>query len=200
MVDGKRRAADSESCKRIVVAITGASGVAIGVRLLENLTDREVHLILSAGGRAVIGQELGEVELPADYRYKAHQIGARLASSSFLTDAMVVAPCSMKTLSAIANGFADNLIVRVAEIMLRTNRPLVLVPRETPLSLMAIENMRKVRLAGGIILPPMVGYYAGPQTIDDVTDFFVGKILDVLGIEHQLYRRWVGDEFVEGQG
>ncbi len=184
------QAADGNSRKRIVVAITGASGVAIGVRLLENLAHHEVHLILSSAGEAVIAHELGQVELPASYRYESHHLSARLASSSFITDAMVVAPCSMKTLSAIAGGFADNLIVRVAEIMLRTNRPLVLVPRETPLSLMAIENMRRVRLAGGIILPPMVGYYAAPQTIDDVTDFFVGKILDVLGIEHQLYRRW----------
>lgn len=176
--------------KRIVVAITGASGAAIGLRLLENLTGHEVHLILSAGGKAVIDYELGRVELPASYLYKADQIDARLASSSFMTDAMVVAPCSMKTLAAIANGFADNLVVRAAEIMLRTNRPLVLMPRETPLSLMAIENMRSVRLAGGIILPPVVGYYAAPQTIEDVTDFFVGKILDLLGIEHELYRRW----------
>jgi len=183
--------ANSELRKRIVVAITGASGAAIGVRLLENLTDHEVHLILSPGGKAVMAHELGRVELPASCCYEAHQIGARLASSSFLTDAMVIAPCSMKTLAAVANGFADNLIVRAAEIMLRTSRPLVLVPRETPLSLMAIENMRKVRLAGGIILPPMVGYYAAPQTIDDVTNFFVGKILDVLGIGHQLYRRWM---------
>ncbi|MFZ5916592.1 MAG: UbiX family flavin prenyltransferase [Chloroflexota bacterium] len=175
--------------RRIVVAITGASGAAIGVRLLHNLSQHEVHLIVSQGGEAVIAQELGAVELPADY-YRAHQIDARLASSSFHTDAMVIAPCSMKTLSAIAHGYADNLIVRVAEIMLRTNRPLILVPRETPLSLMAIENMRQVRLAGGIVLPPMVGYYAAPQTIDDVTDFFVGKILDMLNIEHSLYRRW----------
>jgi polyprenyl P-hydroxybenzoate/phenylacrylic acid decarboxylase-like protein len=186
--------------KRIVVAITGASGAAIGVRLLECLTDQEVHLILSAGGKAVIDQEMGRVELPASYRYEEGRIGARLASSSFLTDAMVVAPCSMKTLAAIANGLADNLIVRTAEIMLRTRRPLVLVPRETPLSLMAIDNMRKVCLAGGIILPPMVGYYAAPQTVDEVTDFFVGKVLDLLGIEHRLYRRWMGDGSVEGQG
>jgi 4-hydroxy-3-polyprenylbenzoate decarboxylase len=182
---------------RIVVAITGASGVVIGVRLLENLADHEVHLILSSGGEAVMAHELGQAALPAGYRYKANQMSARLASSSFVTDAMVIAPCSMKTLSAIASGFADNLIVRVAEIMLRTGRPLVLVPRETPLSLMAIENMRTVRLAGGIILPPMVGYYAAPETIHDVTDFFVGKILDVLGLEHQLYRRWEGGGYDE---
>ena len=179
---------------RIVVAMTGASGAAIGLRLLQNLSEHEVHLILSAGARAVIAHELGAVELPAGYRYEAHQLEARLSSSSFLTDAMIIAPCSMKTLAAIANGFADNLVVRAAEIMLRTNRPLVLVPRETPLSLMALENMRTLRLAGGIILPPMVGYYAAPRTIDDVTDFFVGKILDVLGLEHQLYRRWEGGE------
>jgi 4-hydroxy-3-polyprenylbenzoate decarboxylase len=103
---------------------------------------------------------------------------------------MVVAPCSTKTLAAIAHGYADNLIVRVAETMLRLNRMLVVMPRETPLTLAAIENMRALRLAGAILLPPMVAYYPRPRSIEEVTDFFVGKVLDVLGLQHTLYRRW----------
>jgi 4-hydroxy-3-polyprenylbenzoate decarboxylase len=103
---------------------------------------------------------------------------------------MVVAPCSMKTLSAVAHGYASDLIVRSAEIMLRLGRPLVLMPRETPLSLPAIENMRLAKLAGAIILPPVMAYYARPRSVDEVTDFFVGKVLDVLGLEHDLYQRW----------
>jgi 4-hydroxy-3-polyprenylbenzoate decarboxylase len=151
----------------IVVAITGASGVIIGVRLLEALTEQgvnQVHLLVSAAAEG--------------------------ASSSCAPEAMVVAPCSMKTLSAIAHGYADDLIVRVAEIMLRMGRRLVLMPRETPLSLPAIENLRLAKLAGAIILPPVVAYYPRPRTVDDITDFFVGKVLDVLGLGHDLYRRW----------
>ncbi len=183
--------------RRIVVAITGASGAVLAKRLLENLTEHEVHLVVSRASREVIAYELGpttniEAILPAAARYAEDDLSAPLASSSFLVDAMVVVPCSMKTLSGIAHGYAHNLIVRAAENVLRLGRPLVVVPRETPLSLSAIENMRRVRLAGGIILPPVMAYYYQPQTVDEVTDFFVGKILDVLGIEHELYRRWQG--------
>jgi 4-hydroxy-3-polyprenylbenzoate decarboxylase len=177
----------------IVVAITGASGVAIGVRLLEVLAQAEhpVHLLVSAGAQAVIAQELDAgVHLPATYRWGVEDLSAPIASSSRAPQAMVVAPCSMKTLSAIAHGYASDLIVRTAEIMLRLGRPLVLMPRETPLSLPAIENMRLARLAGAILLPPVMAYYPRPQTVDEVTDFFVGKVLDVLGLEHRLYRRW----------
>jgi 4-hydroxy-3-polyprenylbenzoate decarboxylase len=135
--------------------------------------------------------ELGsDVQLPATHRWGVEEFAAPIASSSRAPEAMVVAPCSMKTLSAVAHGYADDLIVRVAGIMLRLGRPLVLMPRETPLSLPAIENMRLARLAGAVILPPVVAYYPHPQTIDEVTDFFVGKVLDVLGLEHGLYRRW----------
>ncbi len=178
----------------IVIAITGASGVTIGARLLEVLAEREehqVHLLLSSGAEAVITHELGVVvPLPATHRWKPDDLAAPIASSSRAPDAMVVSPCSMKTLSAIAHGYASDLIGRTAEIMLRMGRPLILMPRETPLSLPAIENMRKARLAGAIILPPMVAYYPRPQTMADVTDFFVGKVLDMLGLEHDLYRRW----------
>ncbi len=179
--------------RRIVVAISGASGAVLAKRLLENLTGHQVYLIVSRAAREVMAYELGpEAVLPAVARYAEDDLTAPLASSSFLVDAMVVVPCSMKTLSGIAHGYAENLIVRAAENVLRLGRPLVVVPRETPLSLSAIENMRRLRLAGGIILPPVMAYYYRPQTVDEVTDFFVGKILDVLGIEHQLYRRWQG--------
>jgi 4-hydroxy-3-polyprenylbenzoate decarboxylase len=178
----------------IVVAITGASGVAIGARLLAvlaGLEGQQVHLIVSRGAEAVIGHELGaEVPLPADWRWQPEDLSAPIASSSRAPQGMVVAPCSMKTLAAIAHGYADDLIGRVADMMLRLGRPLVLMPRETPLSLPAIENMRQAKLAGAILLPPVVAYYPQPRTIDDVTDFFVGKVLDVLGLEHDLYRRW----------
>jgi 4-hydroxy-3-polyprenylbenzoate decarboxylase len=174
--------------------MTGASGAAIGVRLLEALAAQgkhEVHLIVSHGALAVIAHEMGqEPSLPANYRWSADDLTAPIASSSQSPEAMVITPCSMKTLSAVAHGYASDLIVRSAEIMMRLNRPLVLMPRETPLSLPAIENMRLAKLAGATILPPVVAYYPQPQTVDDITDFFAGKILDVLGLEHNLYRRW----------
>jgi 4-hydroxy-3-polyprenylbenzoate decarboxylase len=188
------RFSEREVGVEIVVAISGASGVTIGARLLEVLAGREehtVHLIVSRGAETVIAQELGtDLELPASQRWGAADLTATIASSSRAPEAMVVSPCSMKTLSAIAHGYADDLIVRTSEIMLRLGRPLILMPRETPLSLPAIESMRLARLAGAIILPPMIAYYPKPQTIDELTDFFVGKVLDVLGIEHNLYRRW----------
>ena len=178
----------------IVVAMTGASGAAIGVRLLEVLAAQgghTVHLIVSRGAQAVLEHEVGhDPDLPATYRWSADDLAAPLASSSQCPDAMVIAPCSMKTLSAVAHGYASDLIVRSAEIMLRLNRPLVLMPRETPLSLPAIENMRLAKLAGATILPPVVAYYPQPQTVDEITDFFAGKVLDVLGLENSLYRRW----------
>ena len=178
----------------IVIAITGASGVVIGVRLLAVLAQipaHTVHLIVSAGAEPVLAQEVGpSPHLPATHRWAPGDLTAPIASSSRAPQAMAVVPCSMKTLSAVAHGYADDLIGRAADIMLRMGRPLVLMPRETPLSLPAIENMRLARLAGAIILPPAIAYYPRPQTVDDVTDFFVGKVLDLLGIEHHLYRRW----------
>ena len=178
----------------VVVAITGASGVVIGVRLLNVLAEQAVHtvhLIVSRGAEPVLAQEVGpDPHLAATYRWAPGDLSVPIASSSRAPQAMAVVPCSMKTLSAIAHGYANDLIGRTAEIMLRMGRPLVLMPRETPLSLPAIDNMRLAKLAGAIILPPLVAYYPRPQTVDDVTDFFVGKVLDVLGLEHHLYRRW----------
>lgn len=181
----------------IVVAITGASGVVIGLRLLEVLAQQAghtVHALVSAAARAVMAQEVGaEVAVPATFHWEVTDLSAPIASSSRAPQAMVIAPCSMKTLSAIAHGYASDLIVRTAEVMLRLGRPLILMPRETPLSLPAIENMRLAKLAGAILLPPMVAYYPRPQTVSEMTDFFVGKVLDILGLEHRLYRRW-GEE------
>jgi 4-hydroxy-3-polyprenylbenzoate decarboxylase len=181
----------------IVVALTGASGSPIGVRLVDVLAGQgghTVHLIVSRAAKSVMAREMDPAVLPpASHRWEADDLSAPIASSSRAPQAMVVAPCSMKTLSAIAHGYASDLIVRVAETMLRMDRPLVLMPRETPLSLPAIENMRLAKLAGAIVLPPTMAYYPRPRSVEEVTDFFVGKVLDVLGLEHELYRRW-GEE------
>lgn len=183
----------------VIVAVTGASGAVIAMRLLEVLKEKriETHLIISDAGKKVIGYELGnsnEIRGLSTFHYNENEIDAGIASSSNPVDAMVIVPCSLKTLSAIANGFCDNLITRCAENMLKLNRSLVVVPRDTPLSLAAIENMYKLKLAGAIILPPNMAYYYEPKTVDDVTDFFAGKILDALGMEHSLYREWVKHE------
>jgi len=177
---------------KVIVAITGASGAVLAVRLLEQLQAHEVHLIVTPAARLVIDHEVGEVELPAAFRYDATDLTAPLASSSFGVGAMVVVPCSMKTLAAIAHGYSSNLVARAADNVLRTKRKLVLVPRETPLSLPAIENMRAACAAGAVILPPVMAYYFGPRSVDEVTDFFVGKVLDLLDLPHRLYRRWDG--------
>jgi 4-hydroxy-3-polyprenylbenzoate decarboxylase len=178
---------------RIVVAVTGASGTVIAERLLSQLADHETHLIISNSAREVAKEEGVSISKLSKTASKTHDVGdfhSPLASSSHRIDAMVVVPCSMKSLSAIANGYAEDLIVRTAENALKMGWKLVVVPRETPLSLSAIENMRKIKLAGGLVLPANVAYYTKPKTIDDVTDFIVGKILDALAIENKLYPHW----------
>lgn len=175
---------------KIIVAVTGATGTVLAKRLLEALKEQgiETHLVISDATKKVMEYE--KVVLEADFVYDEDQIDGAIASSSFKVDAMVVVPCSMKTLSAIANGFTDNLIVRAADNILKMNKKFVVVPRETPLSLAAIENMKKLKMAGAIILPPNVSYYHDPETVQDMTDFVVGKILDCFDIENNLYRRW----------
>jgi len=179
---------------KIVVGITGASGLVLAKRLLENLKGHEVHLVISNGARKVAEYEkdvaLKSLKKYATKVYDEKDIAAPIASSSFKIDAMAVVPCSMKTLSAIANGYSDNLIARAAENCLKMNWKLVVCPRDTPLSLPAIENMRKLKTAGAFIVPPNMAYYYNPKTIDDATSFFVGKILDVLGISNKLYKKW----------
>lgn len=180
--------------KTFVVGITGASGVIIGNRLIEELLARNFKVIgiITENGSKVIQHELGNnYALPPDAHYFDEQNGAApINSSSFLIDGMVIAPCSMKTLAAIANGYSSNLITRAADNQLRTGRQLVLVPRETPLSTAHLENMLKLKQAGAIICPPMAAYYHNPQSVEDITNFFVGKILDLLHIENDLYQRW----------
>jgi 4-hydroxy-3-polyprenylbenzoate decarboxylase len=178
---------------RVLVAITGASGAILGKRLLEELHGVETHLIISEAAKLVVKDELGSVdavEKLADRVCGDKDIGAAVASGSFPMDAMVIVPCSMKTLSAIANGYADNLITRAADVALKQERKLVLVPRETPVNLVHLKNMVKAREAGASIVLPLVSYYNKPKTVGDMTDFVVGKILDLLGMEHELYERW----------
>ncbi|MFH0860497.1 MAG: UbiX family flavin prenyltransferase [Candidatus Altiarchaeota archaeon] len=181
---------------KLIIAITGASGIILGQRLLEELRGHETHLIMTSAAEDVARFEENkspkEIRKLASRSYDEDNLMAKIASSSYKVDGMVIVPCSMKTLSGVANGYSDNLVTRAAENMLKMGWKLIVVPRETPLTLAAIENMRKLKMGGAIILPPEVAYYHKPETADDMSAFIVGKILDVLGIEHKLYRKWEG--------
>ena len=174
---------------KIVVAITGASSSIVGVKLIEELKKKkiEVTTLISKNGEKVIQEETG-IKLKPDY--EEDDFFSPIASSSQKIDAFVICPCSMKTLSAIANGYSDNLIARLADICLKMKIKLILCVRETPYNLIHIENMKKVTLAGGMIMPLNVAYYFKPKNVDEITNFFVGKILDMLEIENNLYKRW----------
>lgn len=182
----------------LVVGITGATGVVYGVRLLERLREAavETHLIISPWGARTLLHETGRTrdsvtELAA-CTYHAHDMGAPVASGSFRTRGMVVAPCSAKTLAAIAHGFGDTLIHRAADVTLKERRPLVLVLREAPLSAIHLENALSLARLGAIILPPVPAFYTNPRTLDDVIDQTVGRVLDQFGIEHPSITRWAG--------
>jgi len=182
----------------LIVAITGSSGTVYGVRLLEicHQLGIEVDLIVSKAAKIITKLELEksveELQELATRSYSCEDLAAPSASGSYRTDGMVIAPCSMKTLGAIASGVTADLISRAADVTLKQNRPLVLVPRETPFNLIHLENMAKLRHAGAIILPASPAFYHKPENISDLVDFIVGRILDVLGVEHQLYQRWRG--------
>ena len=187
--------------KRIVVGISGASGVIHGVRLLEVLrevSDVETHLVVSSAGKRTIALETNrsvqEVEELADRCYRVGDIAAAVASGSFRTAAMVVVPCSMKTLSGIANSYADNLLIRAAEVTLKDRRRLVLVPRETPLHLGHLRLFVKVAEMGAVVMPPMPAFYHHPETVGEIVDQTVNRILDLLDIEleEDLFPRWRG--------
>jgi 4-hydroxy-3-polyprenylbenzoate decarboxylase len=184
--------------KRLVVGITGATGVIYGVRLLEVLKDLniEAHLILSDAGKKNILIEtefsIPYVESLAYKIYDVNNLAAAVSSGSFKTSGMVIAPCTIKTLSGVANSYNDNLMVRAADVMLKEKRRLILVVRETPFHKGHLELMSKVADLGGIILPPVPAFYILPRKIEDLIDHTVGKILDLMDIEHSLFKRWEG--------
>ena len=182
----------------LLVAITGASGVIYGVEMLRVLRDlgQETHLIISEAAALTLSIEtaytLEEVKSLAAVVYNNRDMGAAVASGSFLTRGMIVAPCSIKTLSAIANSFAANLVARAADVTLKERRTLVLMVREAPLHKGHLELMSRAADYGATILPPMPAFYQQPQTIMDIIQQSVGKALDLVGIEHQLFQRWSG--------
>lgn len=186
--------------KRIIVAITGATGVIYGVRMLKVLRNVsvETHLIISNAGKKNLTIETDltykEVGMLADCVYEHNNIGAALASGSFLTEGMIVVPCTIKTLSGIANSYNDNLIVRAADVTLKEHRKLVLMVRETPLHKGHLHLMSKAADLGAHILPPLPAFYNKPKTIQDIIDHSIGKVFDYLGIKHDLFERWKGIE------
>lgn len=183
---------------RIVVGITGASGSAYAVRLIEELSDKaEVLLVASDPAKQILPTELDvtfpELEELATETYDNDDMAAAICSGSAPFDAMIIVPCSMNTLGKLAGGIADNVITRAASVALKERRKLIIVPRETPLNSIQLENMLKLSREDAIILPPMPGFYGRPETAMDLVDFIVGRILDQLGIENELAPRW-GEE------
>jgi len=185
--------------RRIVVAITGATGATYGVQLLRRLhgvPGVETHLVVSDAASLTLHQELGlqrrDAEALAHVVHRNRDIGASIASGSFQTDGMVIAPCSMKTLAAVAHGFSDNLVTRAADVILKERRRLVLMVRETPFNLAHLRNMTAVTEMGGIIFPPLPSFYHRPATIADMVEHTVDRVMDLLGIENAQAARWGG--------
>lgn len=184
---------------KIVIGISGASGVVYGMRLLERLRahpEVEIHLILTRSGEKTLHLEMGlaaaDARKLAHYSYPVEDIGSRLASGSFRTDAMVIAPCSIHTMSAIAAGISDNLLVRAADIALKERRRLILMVRETPFHLGHLRSMTALAEMGAIIAPPIPGFYHRPETVMDLVDHSVDRVLDLLGLPDERVRRWEG--------
>ena len=187
------------SMKRLIVGMSGASGQVYGIRLLEALRaagDVETHLVISQAARLTIAQETDweprEVEALANVVYRPGDIGAAIASGSFATAGMIVAPCSIKSLSAIAHSFDDDLLTRAADVQLKEGRPVLLMVRETPLHLGHLELLTQAARIGCIIFPPAPAFYSRPQTVDDIINGTVGRMLARLGFENELYHRWLG--------
>lgn len=181
---------------RVVVGISGGSGSIYGVALLKVLQELgvETHLVVSTLGEYVTEHEcdinLEELKSLATYYHENKDLAAPIASGSFLTDAMVIVPCSMKTISAVANGLSDNLLTRAADVTIKENRKLIVVPRETPLSSIHLENMLKLSRTGVTVLPASPGFYSHPESIGDMVSSIVARILDQMKIEHNLIPRW----------
>lgn len=189
----------SSDTKRLIVAITGATGAIYGVRILERLREAgaETHLVMSRWGARTLLHETTwsrqQVEALASASYAPADMGAVISSGSFPTDGMIIAPCSAKTLASIAHGYGDNLVHRAADVVLKERRRLVLAVREAPLSDIHLENMLKLSRMGAVILPPLPAFYNHPQTVDDIVDHTVTRILDQFGIELPSASRWAGD-------
>lgn len=183
---------------KLVVGMTGATGAAIGVRLLSALRDLEVetHLIISKWARATIQMEtpysVKEVSALASRTYSEYDQAAAISSGSFRVDGMIIAPCSMKTLAAIRCGYGEGLIARAADVTLKEQRKLVMVPRETPLNAIHLENMLALTRAGALMLPPMPAFYNNPLTTDDIVNHTVSRLLDQFGLDNEYTRRWTG--------
>ena len=184
--------------RRIIVGITGATGAVFGIRLLQALRDAQVetHLVLSKWGLQTVEHETGvtaeQLGKLATVSHGISNMAATVSSGSFFTDGMVIAPCSMRTLAAIAHGYGETLVHRAADVILKERRKLVLVPRETPLSEIHLENMLKLARMGVTILPPMPAFYNHPQTVDDIVDHIVARVLDQFGIAATFAKRWDG--------
>jgi 4-hydroxy-3-polyprenylbenzoate decarboxylase len=185
--------------RRIVVAITGATGAIYGVQLLRRLAavpGVETHLVISDAATLTLHQEVGlqrrDVEALAHVVHRNREIGASIASGSFQTDGMVIAPCSMKTLAAVAHGLSDNLIARAADVVLKERRRLILMVRETPFNLAHLRNMTAVTEMGGIVFPPLPSFYHRPATIAEMVDHTVARVMDLLGVTNDLAPRWGG--------
>ena len=186
--------------KRLVVAMSGASGAILAIELLKAMQDYpdwETHLVISRGAEETIHQEttctLAEVAALATEVYNNKNIGASIASGTFKTEGMVIVPCSMKTVAGIASGYSENLLLRAADVMIKERRNLILVARESPLSPIHLRNMLYLSEHGVTILPPMLTFYNRPDTIDDMVQHLLGKILNIVGIEHKQFKRW-GEE------
>jgi 4-hydroxy-3-polyprenylbenzoate decarboxylase len=184
---------------RIIIAITGASGTVYGWRLLEKirvLGSAETHLIVSRSGERTafleLGKSLADFKKIADYWYSQEDIGCRLASGSFLTDGMIIAPCSIHTMSAIASGISSNLIVRAADVTLKERRRLILMVRESPFHLGHLRSMATLAEMGAVIAPPVPGFYHKPQTIEDLVDHSIERVLDLAGLSDPGAKRWEG--------
>ena len=184
---------------KLVIGITGATGVIYGIRLLKVLSQMEgveTHLVISEAGELNIECEttwkVEDVKALANFCYDIHDLGAPPSSGSFKRDGMVIAPCTVKTMSALANSYADNLLIRAGDVTLKEGKKLVLLVRETPLHLGHLRNMERLAEMGAVIMPPVPAFYHRPKTIPDIIDHTVGKTLDIFNIEHNLFQRWSG--------
>ena len=184
---------------RIIIGMSGASGAIYGIRLLEVLREIEgveTHLVVSGSARLTIahetGRSLGEIKALADFTHKDSDVAATISSGSFKTDGMVVAPCSMKTLSGIVNSYAENLLQRAADVILKERRKLILMPRESPLHTGHCKLMYEASMLGAIIAPPMPAFYNQPGSLDDIVNHSVGRVMDLLGIDSGIVKRWQG--------